>query len=134
MNFQNLVRPTDDRMLTGVCSGLARYAEMDVTLMRLLVVVLTLISGGTAIRGYLALWLLLPNAGSGQDTRGAVQSNLLEMKNQAQTLLNRAGIGSGRSDWKFDPHTGQPIQRPEPVAEPRRPRFDPYTGQPIDQA
>ena len=132
MNSQ-LVRPTNDRMVAGVCSGRARYVEMDVTLLRIIVAVLTFVSFGTTVPLYFILWLVLPNDGAVGDTRATVQSNLLEMKSQAESLLTRTGLRSKQADWKFDPHTGQPIQREEPV-QVQKPRFDPYTGQPVDHS
>ncbi|HEY1013322.1 MAG TPA: PspC domain-containing protein [Herpetosiphonaceae bacterium] len=129
---QRLTRPTDDRMIAGVISGLARYVEMDVTMLRLIVVVLTLIGFGTTIPLYAILWLIVPATGTAQDTRSAVRSNLLEIKSQAESLLNKSGLRANKADWKFDPHTGQPL--PQQPAVEQKPRFDPYTGQPIDNA
>lgn len=133
MDSQRLTRPTDDRMIAGVISGLARYVEMDVTMLRLIVVVLTLIGFGTTIPLYAILWLIVPATGSAQDTRSVVRSNLLEIKSQAETLFNKSGLRANKADWKFDPHTGQPIQQQQQAVE-QKPRFDPYTGQPIDNA
>ena len=49
-------------MISGVCQGFARYFGWDVTLLRIIAVVLLLASGGTMILVYLALMLLLPFA------------------------------------------------------------------------
>ena len=40
-----LTRSRSDRMLSGVCSGLAVYCGMDTTLMRLLIVLIILATG-----------------------------------------------------------------------------------------
>lgn len=40
-----LTRSRSDRMLSGVCGGLAAYCNMDATLMRLLVALVTLATG-----------------------------------------------------------------------------------------
>lgn len=40
-----LYRSTDERMLFGVCGGFATYLDMDPTLVRLAIVLLTLASG-----------------------------------------------------------------------------------------
>jgi phage shock protein PspC (stress-responsive transcriptional regulator) len=42
---KKLTRSRSDRMLSGVCSGLATYTNMDATLMRLLVVILIFVTG-----------------------------------------------------------------------------------------
>src|SRR4051794_35516449 len=55
-----LRRSRTDRMLGGVCGGLARDLGADAALLRVLVVALTLISGGAAALVYLAAWVLAP--------------------------------------------------------------------------
>ncbi len=44
----------------GVCAGIADYFEMDVTLLRVIFVVLTILSGGGLLVLYLALALIMP--------------------------------------------------------------------------
>lgn len=58
-----LRRSTDDRMLAGVAGGLARYLDVDATLVRIAFVVLTVI-GGAGVPLYLAAWLLIPEDGA----------------------------------------------------------------------
>ena len=54
------VRVRDGRMIAGVCAGVARRWNLDVTLVRIVTVALALISGvGLAL--YLAAWLLTPS-------------------------------------------------------------------------
>jgi phage shock protein PspC (stress-responsive transcriptional regulator) len=62
---QPLHRPADDRMVAGVAAGIARYLGTDVTLVRILFVVLVFI-GGAGLPLYLAGWLLMPEEGSSQ--------------------------------------------------------------------
>ena len=62
---QELRRSTDDRMLAGVAGGLARYLDVDATLVRIAFVVLTVI-GGAGVPLYLASWLLIPEDGADQ--------------------------------------------------------------------
>lgn len=54
-----LYRSTTDKMLAGVCGGLARYLSIEVVLVRLFFVVFTLL-GGVGPLIYLVLWLILP--------------------------------------------------------------------------
>ncbi|HEY2794615.1 MAG TPA: PspC domain-containing protein [Micromonosporaceae bacterium] len=55
-----LVRPREGRMIAGVCAGIAKRWNLDLTLVRIGAVALTLISGvGLAV--YLAAWLLTPS-------------------------------------------------------------------------
>lgn len=53
-------RSTSQRMLAGVCGGLADYFDVDVNLVRAGVVLAAFVTGGTAVLVYLALWMLLP--------------------------------------------------------------------------
>jgi phage shock protein PspC (stress-responsive transcriptional regulator) len=58
-----LVRSREGRMVAGVCSGLARYFGWDVTMVRVIVAVLCVITGGTGVLAYLAMWALIPEEG-----------------------------------------------------------------------
>jgi phage shock protein PspC (stress-responsive transcriptional regulator) len=66
-----LRRPVHDRMLTGVAAGLAEYLGMNVTIVRIALVVLT-IAGGAGIPLYLAGLLLIPEEGRDQSIAGAL--------------------------------------------------------------
>jgi phage shock protein PspC (stress-responsive transcriptional regulator) len=61
-----LRRSRTDRMLGGVCGGLAESLGADAALLRVLLVALTLITGGAAAIVYAAAWALAP-----QDDRPA---------------------------------------------------------------
>lgn len=56
---KRLVRSRDDRMIAGVCGGLAQYLGIDPMIVRLAAVALT-VFGGSGIILYLAGWLLIP--------------------------------------------------------------------------
>jgi phage shock protein C len=49
-----------DRQLGGVCGGLARYYGVSATRIRLAFLLLLLLTGGTAMAVYLALYIVLP--------------------------------------------------------------------------
>jgi phage shock protein C len=59
---RRLVRRTDDRMIAGVCSGVADYLGVDVTLVRLIAVVAAVLGFGTLIVAYLVAWVLMPQS------------------------------------------------------------------------
>lgn len=63
---RRLFRDPEDRILGGVCSGLAAYFDVDTLWVRLGFIVLVLIAG-SGILLYLALWALLPLAMSTAD-------------------------------------------------------------------
>lgn len=57
-----LRRSRTDRMLGGVCGGLSEGLGVDAALLRVLVVALTVITGGAVVPVYLAAWVLAPEA------------------------------------------------------------------------
>jgi phage shock protein PspC (stress-responsive transcriptional regulator) len=58
--LDGLVRPRDDRMIAGVCAGVARRFGLSATTVRLLFV-LSLLLPGPQVLVYLALWVLMPD-------------------------------------------------------------------------
>jgi phage shock protein PspC (stress-responsive transcriptional regulator) len=56
-----LHRDTSDQKIAGVCSGLARYFDVDTTLVRVVFVALLVFGGGSLV-AYLLLWWLLDPA------------------------------------------------------------------------
>jgi phage shock protein C len=59
---KRLTRSRDDRWLGGVCGGIAAYAGIDPTLVRLIVVVGTILGFGSLLVAYLVAWVLMPEA------------------------------------------------------------------------
>ena len=59
---RRLVRRSDDKMVAGVCSGLADYFGIDVTLVRVLTVLGAVFGLGSIILVYLVLWVVMPEA------------------------------------------------------------------------
>jgi phage shock protein PspC (stress-responsive transcriptional regulator) len=55
-----LVRPREGRIIAGVCAGIAKRWGVDLTLVRVLAVVLTVFSG-VGLAAYIAIWLLTPS-------------------------------------------------------------------------
>lgn len=61
-----------DRKIAGVCGGLARYFDTDVTFVRLIFVVLIML-GGSGVIIYLLAWLVMPGASSTGDMLGQLR-------------------------------------------------------------
>lgn len=59
--YPKLSRPRDDRKLAGVCAGFARYLGSDVTLVRVLAVILAFCPIGLGVIAYLVSWIIMPN-------------------------------------------------------------------------
>jgi len=83
---KRLYRNPNDKMLGGVCSGLAAFFGFDATLVRIILVILV-IFWGTGILLYIILWLLVPEAKTAEQQ--------LEMTGEAVNLEN---IGKVLSD------------------------------------
>ena len=70
-----LRRSVDGRMVAGVADGVARYFDIDVTIVRIAVVALAFL-GGAAVPLYLAAWLLIPEEGSDTAIAGELMGHL----------------------------------------------------------
>jgi phage shock protein C len=57
---RRLVRRSDDKLLGGVCSGLADHLGLDPTLVRVLTVVATVLGFGSIVIAYLVAWVIVP--------------------------------------------------------------------------
>ena len=72
---QPLYRPFNDRMLAGVAAGVARYFDIDVTIVRIVFAVLAVV-GGIGVPLYLAGWLLIPDEDAEQSIASAFAQSL----------------------------------------------------------
>lgn len=57
---RKLYRSNENKFISGVCGGLGEYFEIDPTLVRLIIVLLTFASGGTLIFPYILAWIIVP--------------------------------------------------------------------------
>lgn len=57
-----LYRSNRDKRIAGICGGLAEVLNVDATLLRLMLVIIAVISGGTVIVIYLIASLVIPKA------------------------------------------------------------------------
>lgn len=60
MNNKLLTRSTKDRMVAGVCAGLAEYIGIDPTVMRLIFVLLFFVTGPGVLLAYFIMMLIVP--------------------------------------------------------------------------
>lgn len=61
MEQKRLYRSTRNKMICGVCGGIAEYFNIDPTLVRLGVVLLSLTSWGTGILAYFICLVIIPD-------------------------------------------------------------------------
>jgi phage shock protein PspC (stress-responsive transcriptional regulator) len=67
-----LVRKRNGRMVAGVCAGLADYLGSDVTLLRVIVAAVAVLTGGAGILAYLVAWAIIPE----EDQKTPVAENM----------------------------------------------------------
>ena len=60
---KKLVRRRDNRIIAGVCAGVADYAGIDVNLLRVIVALVTLFTVGTGLLVYVVAWVVIPEEG-----------------------------------------------------------------------
>ncbi|OGL88435.1 hypothetical protein A3I42_04125 [Candidatus Uhrbacteria bacterium RIFCSPLOWO2_02_FULL_49_11] len=87
--MKKLYRSRNNKMIAGVCGGLAVYLNIDPTIVRLAFVLLALFQG-FGVLAYLVLWVIVP-------LEGAADANLdrahftqvgAEMKEKAETVVH----------------------------------------------
>ena len=96
-NFKRLERSRTDRMISGVCGGIARQFNLDTVVVRGIFVIVALIPGmlGVAAIIYVAAIFLIPE----EPETGAANTP--------------------HPGWRYDPWTGDPIAKyTEPPAAP----------------
>ncbi|HWQ15164.1 MAG TPA: PspC domain-containing protein [Roseiflexaceae bacterium] len=90
-----LKRTSGDRMIAGVCGGLARYFNIDPAIVRLLFV-LAVFAGGVSPLIYVVLWIIMP----------------LDVPTAAATPTPALPYHPRPAEeWKYDPYTGEKIER-----------------------
>ncbi len=77
---RKLYRNSNDRMVSGVASGVAAYFDIDPVIVRILFVILTIVSFGWGILIYLILLIAMPEA--------KTKAQFLEMQGVEPTLEN----------------------------------------------
>lgn len=153
----HLTRSRTDRMVAGVCGGLAEYFSIDPVIVRLIFVLVSLTSG-IGVLLYPILWIVMPK-GSGPDAHQQLfPSDPEEWRQRVHSVGEEAvAFGQGverdvreafgsrgqtpgappptttyapppaNSSYNFDPYTGQPIQ-PQPMIPPPRRKGSQWAG------
>ena len=58
-SYKRLTRSTTDRRIAGVCGGLAKYLNVDPTVVRILFLI-ALLCGSLGFWAYLSVWIAAP--------------------------------------------------------------------------
>jgi len=83
---RKLYRSESDRVLLGVCGGLAKYFEVDAVLIRI-IAVLTLFIGGGGVLAYIILAIIIPTESSkSTKTEDTLKENVEDLKSTATMM------------------------------------------------
>ncbi|HEX73956.1 MAG TPA: PspC domain-containing protein [Dehalococcoidia bacterium] len=84
--MKRLYRSRSDKMVSGVCGGLAKYFNIDPTIVRIIAVLL-IFANGLGILAYIVLAIVVPLEGSKVTVpKETMQENVEEMKETASGL------------------------------------------------
>lgn len=99
-----LRRPTDDRMVAGVCAGIARTLGIEPVIVRVIVAVLAVL-GGSGIALYIIGWLLIPADETGasivNDPKRSTLGRAALIGIVVFAGLSALGIDTGAGDFGF---------------------------------
>lgn len=94
---KRLYQIREGAMLSGVCKGIAAFLDIDVTLVRVVFVILTFATFGAWILAYLIMAVIIPYADTPEDRAAAYGLRL-----KAQELLGQANMHTARAlrEWR----------------------------------
>jgi len=96
MPEKRLVRSSTDKMIGGVCGGLAAYFEVDPVLIRVAFVV-ALLSGFGGL-AYIVLWIVLPQEPTEPPTHARSRALEIAEERYARGEINSEELANIRSD------------------------------------
>jgi len=107
---KKLYRDEYHRVLGGVCSGLAEYFEMDVTIVRLLFA-FTVIIMGVGVIPYIVLWIVLPRKGYVYNNfnNPTVDYKVPPQQPEGQNTPPKQGNPFGNNPYGNNPFGGAPF-------------------------
>lgn len=60
MTKERLVRSKSERIIAGVCGGIAQWLGWDPTLVRILYIVISIATAFSGLIAYIILWIIMP--------------------------------------------------------------------------
>jgi len=102
---RRLYQISEGAIISGVCNGIAAYFAVDVTLVRVMFVALTFLTGGGAVFAYLILMFLVPYASTSEqhaEARGLpfnARALVERAKRKAAEFAHGADWRQSRSGW-----------------------------------
>ena len=97
---KRLYQIADGAMFSGVCNGIAAYFNVDVTIVRILFVILAFLSGGIAVAVYFVLMVVIPIATTSEEHAAAHGQpfNAQEVVDQARKSYSE--FKNDKEQWK----------------------------------
>lgn len=92
--MNNLYRSKQNKIIAGVAGGMAEYANLDVTLMRL-IWVLAFFAGGIGFPAYIICWIIIPERTTDDSQNSVSESNQTDLQadNPAQKAARHRNAG-----------------------------------------
>lgn len=127
--IKKLYRIKEGAIITGVCNGLGAYFNLDVTLVRIIFIVATIVTGGVWIAAYIILSFIVPVADTPEERnaaagRGAVTAQLLidkakhkynEFKSSDDWKKWKIKMKEERKRWKYEQRYREKIHTESPA-------------------
>ncbi len=100
MSKKRLYRSKKDRMIAGVCGGIAEYFDIDPTLVRI-IAVLTIFINGIGLIAYLIAWIVIPQnpEQSSKEEKGKLREKAEEV---AQNIGKHINEDLDKDNYKKD--------------------------------
>jgi phage shock protein C len=97
MVSQRLYRSRAERMIAGVCGGVAQYFAIDPTLVRLFAVLSAIFSGGVVVLLYVVLWFVVPEEPLGASSMATAGAATSEAGSGSSSAESGSAFGSSES-------------------------------------
>jgi phage shock protein C len=124
-----VLRRGSDRIIGGVCSGLAAYFGVDVVLVRIAFVILALFPPGIGVILYLALWFLMePAQGAPTSATRSIGDRLRSMGDEIREDFRTGFRSQASGPATPPPPTGSETGSPPPSGTPAQPPHGGWWG------
>jgi phage shock protein PspC (stress-responsive transcriptional regulator) len=119
---KRLYRVPAGAMIAGVCTGIAAYTQVDVTIVRIAFVIAALLTKGVGIIAYVVMMFVIPEAGSPEEAAGGAPLNAKDVIDRARqrsaetTREWRRKWRRQQREWRRQWPTGTPLAYAPPPA------------------
>lgn len=84
-----LFRSDSNKIIAGVCAGIAEYFDFDPIIVRISLVAITLL-GGSGVLIYIILWIVMPTKSMvGKNSEDNIRDNVEEIKTRARKIAGK---------------------------------------------